>query len=63
MPARSPKTIRAASMDFDAIIHNGTLVTVDAHMRIIEKGWIGIQAGVIRAIETAAPDTPPRRRP
>ena len=46
-------------MNFDAVIHNGTLVTVDAEMRIIEKGWIGIQAGVIRAIEITAPDTPP----
>ncbi len=41
------------------MIHNGTLVTVDKHMRIAEKGWIGIQAGVIRAIETSTPDTPP----
>ncbi len=47
----------AASMNFDAVIHNGTLVTVDEHMRIIENGWIGIQAGVIRTIERTAPDT------
>jgi 5-methylthioadenosine/S-adenosylhomocysteine deaminase len=45
-------------MDFDIIIRNGTLVTVDAHMRVIEKGWIGIRKGLIRAIETAAPDVP-----
>jgi hypothetical protein len=47
-------------MVFDTVIHNGTLVTVDTGMRIIPNGWIGIQAGVIRAIEiTGTPDTPP----
>ena len=47
-------------MDFDAVIHNGILVTVDNRMRVIEKGWIGIQEGVIRAIEaTAAGILPP----
>ena len=46
-------------MDFDVVIHNGTLVTVDGHMRIIEKGWIGIQAGIIRTIEISTPDRPP----
>jgi len=43
-------------MDFDAVIHNGILVTVDESMRIIQKGWIGIQAGIIRAIEDSLPD-------
>ncbi len=46
-------------MNFDAVIHNGTLVTVDDRMRIIENGWIGIHEGVIRAIESTAPDSPP----
>jgi len=46
-------------MDFDTVIHNGTLVTVDERMRVFQNGWIGIQAGVIRAIETSEPDTPP----
>ena len=45
-------------MAFDSVIHNGTLVTVDERMRIIEKGWIGIRGGVIRAIQSVAPDTP-----
>ncbi len=48
-------------MNFDAVIHNGTLVTVDDRMRIIENGWIGIHEGVIRAIESTAPDSPPPR--
>ena len=46
-------------MDFDAVIHNGTLVTVDDRMRIIDNGWIGIHEGVIRTIEATAPDSPP----
>ncbi len=46
-------------MDFDAVIHNGTLVTVDDRMRIIDNGWIGIHKGVIRTIEATAPDSPP----
>jgi 5-methylthioadenosine/S-adenosylhomocysteine deaminase len=46
-------------MDFDAVIHNGNLVTVDSRMRILNKGWIGIQAGLIRAIEASVPDMPP----
>ncbi|MBC2710084.1 MAG: amidohydrolase [Desulfosarcina sp.] len=46
-------------MDFDAVIHNGILVTVDNRMRVIEKGWIGIQEGVIRAIEATPPGIPP----
>src|SRR5210317_1842174 len=45
-------------MDFDAVIHNGTLVTVNDRMQIIQSGWIGIQAGVIRAIEVSVPDMP-----
>ncbi len=45
-------------MDFDALIHNGTLIRVDERMRVIEKGWIGIQAGVIRAIEASTPGMP-----
>ena len=46
-------------MDFDAVIHNGTLVTVDDRMQIIQSGWIGIQTGAIRAIEASVPDMPP----
>ena len=46
-------------MNFDAVIHNGTLVTVDDRMRIIGNGWVGIHEGVIRAIESTAPDSPP----
>jgi 5-methylthioadenosine/S-adenosylhomocysteine deaminase len=46
-------------MDVDAVIHNGTLVTVNDRMQIIQNGWIGIQAGVIRAIEASRPDNPP----
>ncbi len=46
-------------MDVDAVIHNGSLVTVDGRMRIIQSGWIGIRAGVIRAIEESRPDNPP----
>jgi len=42
-------------MAFDTIIHNGTLVTMDAQMRIIPSGWIGIRDGCIQAIETGAP--------
>ena len=41
------------------MIHNGTLVTVDDRMRVIGKGWIGIQGGVIRAIEAGSPGMPP----
>ena len=46
-------------MDLDAVIHNGTVVTVDDGMRVIEKGWIGIQAGVIQAVEAATPGMVP----
>ncbi|MCB2145647.1 MAG: amidohydrolase [Deltaproteobacteria bacterium] len=46
-------------MDFDAVIHNGILVTVDQRMRIILKGWVGIQAGIIRAVEVSLPDMAP----
>jgi 5-methylthioadenosine/S-adenosylhomocysteine deaminase len=46
-------------MDVDAVIHNGTLVTVNDRMQIIQNGWVGIQAGVIRAIEASRPDNPP----
>ncbi|BBO69234.1 N-ethylammeline chlorohydrolase [Desulfosarcina alkanivorans] len=46
-------------MGFDVVIHNGTLVTVDRHMRVIENGWIGIEADVIRAVESGRPGTPP----
>ena len=46
-------------MDIDVLIHNGTLVTVDDRMRVIGKGWIGIQGGVIRAIEAGSPGMPP----
>jgi 5-methylthioadenosine/S-adenosylhomocysteine deaminase len=46
-------------MYFDTVIHNGTLLTVNDSMQIIERGWIGIQAGVIRAIEADLADIPP----
>jgi 5-methylthioadenosine/S-adenosylhomocysteine deaminase len=46
-------------MDFDSVIHNGTLVTVDHRRPVIGSGWIGIKHGLIRAIETNLPATPP----
>ena len=46
-------------MEFDTLIHNGTLVTVDDRVRIIQQGWIGIRGGVIRAVEAGMPNTPP----
>ncbi len=46
-------------MDFDLLIHNGILVTVDRTQRIIPNGWIGIQGGVIQAIEPAWPNQAP----
>jgi len=46
-------------MDFDAVIHNGTLVTVDDRQPVVTNGWIGIREGVIRAIETTSPDASP----
>ncbi|WP_319405543.1 amidohydrolase [uncultured Desulfosarcina sp.] len=46
-------------MYFDTVIRNGTLLTVDERMSIIEKGWIGIQAGIIRAVEASLPDMAP----
>lgn len=45
-------------MGFDTVIRNGTLVTVDDSLGVIAPGWIGIRAGVIRAVEAAAPDEP-----
>ncbi len=48
-------------MDVDTVIHNGTLVTVDDRMRIVDNGWIGIHEGVIRAVESTAPGSPPPR--
>ena len=50
-------------MDVDVVIHNGTLVTVDDRMRIIDNGWIGVHEGVIQAIEPTAPDSPPPTAP
>ncbi|MBR9985190.1 MAG: amidohydrolase [Desulfosarcina sp.] len=46
-------------MSVEVVIHNGTLVTVDDRMRIIDNGWIGIHEGVIRTIEATAPESPP----
>jgi 5-methylthioadenosine/S-adenosylhomocysteine deaminase len=46
-------------MDFDLLIHNGILVTVDRTQRVIPNGWIGIQGGVIQAIEPASPNQAP----
>lgn len=43
-------------MDFDVVVHNGTLVTVDDRMRVIERGWIGICKGVIHAIGETGPE-------
>ncbi len=45
-------------MDFDAVVHNGTLVTVDARIPLIQNGWIGIRTGAIEAIEADCADTP-----
>jgi 5-methylthioadenosine/S-adenosylhomocysteine deaminase len=42
-------------MTFDTVIHNGTLVTVDARMRTIPSGWIGMTDGCIRAVEAGPP--------
>jgi 5-methylthioadenosine/S-adenosylhomocysteine deaminase len=42
-------------MEFETVIHNGTLVTMDARLRIIPSGWIGIRDGCIGAIETGVP--------
>ena len=46
-------------MDFDTVIHNGTLVTADERMQVIQKGWIGIRKGLIRAIDADSSGTPP----
>jgi len=40
-------------MTFDIVIHNGTLVTVDADFRVIEGGLICIKDGVIARIAAA----------
>ncbi len=46
-------------MDFDAVVHNGCLVTVDDRLRVIEKGWVGIRDGIIRAVEHTETVAPP----
>ena len=46
-------------MEVDTLIHNGTVVTMDDRLRVIPKGWITIDHGVIRAIQTDRPDRPP----
>jgi len=43
----------------DTVIHNGILVTVDETAGIIPNGWIGIENGVIRAVETSRTGQPP----
>ena len=42
-------------MNFDTIIHNGILVTLDKRMPIVPSGWIGVQDGHIRAVESGPP--------
>ncbi len=49
-------------MILDAVIHNGTLVTVDDRLGTIPNGWIGIQRGVIRAVEAFETSVPPDAR-
>ncbi|VTR70038.1 5-methylthioadenosine/S-adenosylhomocysteine deaminase 2 [Desulfosarcina cetonica] len=46
-------------MTFDTIIHNGTLLTLDADMRTLPAGWIGIREGRIAAIEPTCQAPPP----
>ena len=42
-------------MKYDAMIHHGTIVTLDADMRIIPSGWVGIQGGRIQDVEAGSP--------
>ena len=42
-------------MDFDALIHNGTLVTVNPRLGIVDDGWVGIRDGCIKAVEAGRP--------
>ena len=46
-------------MRFDTVIHNGILVTVEEAATIVPNGWIGIENGVIRAVEASGSDQPP----
>jgi 5-methylthioadenosine/S-adenosylhomocysteine deaminase len=45
-------------MGFDAVVHSGTLVTMDDRRPLIQKGWIGIRSGTIQAVEMATADNP-----
>jgi 5-methylthioadenosine/S-adenosylhomocysteine deaminase len=42
-------------MSLDALIHNGTLVTLDQDRPVIPTGWIGIRNGRIQAVEPGPP--------
>ena len=42
-------------MNFDKIIKNGMLVTLNEKMSVIASGWVGIEKGCIRAVEAGDP--------
>jgi len=42
----------------DTIIHNGTVVTVNADFDIIKNGWVGIKDGVIEQVGVKPADDP-----
>ncbi len=42
-------------LPYDLLITHGTIVTVDADMRIIEDGWVGVRAEAIAAIGRGTP--------
>jgi 5-methylthioadenosine/S-adenosylhomocysteine deaminase len=45
-------------MDFDIVIHNGLIITVNSDFEIIENGMVGISKGTILKIEARADDKP-----
>ena len=46
-------------MALDTVIQNAIVVTVDEVAGVIPNGWIGIESGVIRAVEATGSEQPP----
>ena len=45
-------------MSYDLVIHNGTIVTVNASFEIIPNGLLCIKAGELKRIESLSVDSP-----
>lgn len=42
-------------MDYDTLIHNGTIVTVNSGFDVIDNGWVGVTSGTIACVAENVP--------